>query len=75
MLCFVYCILSSSYSKDNLSFWQFWKIMNLSRILKRDIGRVDEGWLRARVSSISHKLGVVSSGEKTSASRRSLVVQ
>ena len=49
--------------------------MNLSLILERDIGRVGEGWLRARVSSISHKLGVVSCGEKTSASGRSLVVQ
>ena len=37
---FFYCISSSSYSKDDLSFWQFWKIINVARILERYIERV-----------------------------------
>ena len=46
-----YCIPSSSYSKDDLSFWQFWKIINVTRILERHIGRVGMGLLRTRISS------------------------
>ena len=45
MLCFLYCIPSSSYSKDDLSFWQFWKIMILTWIL-------GEGLLHIRISSL-----------------------
>ena len=33
------------------AFWQFWKIINLNRILERYNGKVGEGLLRARISS------------------------
>ena len=52
---FFTCIPSSSYSKEDWSFWRFWKIINVSRILERYIGRVDEGLLRTGVSSIRLK--------------------
>ena len=51
MLFSFYCISSSSYSKDDLSFWQFWKIINVTQILERYIRRVGEGLLRTRISS------------------------
>ena len=54
MLFFLYCIPSSSDSKGDLSFWQFWKIINVSWILERYIGMVGEGLLRGRISSIQY---------------------
>ena len=44
-----YCIPSSSYSKDDLSFWQFWKII-VTRVVERCIGRAGEGLLHTRIS-------------------------
>ena len=48
-----YCIHSSSCSKDDLSFKQFWKAINLTRILERYKGRVGEGSLRTRMSNVA----------------------
>ena len=56
MLCFLYCITSSSYSKEDLSFWQLWKIINVTWILERCIGTVGEGLLRTRISSFYNRL-------------------
>ena len=49
---FFYCIPSSSYSKEDLFFWQFWKIINVTWILERYIGMVHEKLFRARISSL-----------------------
>ena len=55
MLCFSYvafflcCIPFSNYSKGDLSFNNFEKLLLLLGFL-RDIGRVGEGLLRARIS-------------------------
>ena len=42
---------SSNYSQDDLSLWEFWKIIIATLILMRYIGRVGEGLLRAHISS------------------------
>ena len=51
MSCFLYYITSSSYSEDDLSYWQLLKIINVTWILEEYIGMVGEGLLRARNSS------------------------
>ena len=48
---FFYCMSPSSYSQEDLSFWEFWKIISVTWILERYIERVGEGLLRARISS------------------------
>ena len=50
---FFFCISSSSYSQDDLSFLEFWKIIIISWILERYIGRVGEGLLCPRISSMT----------------------
>ena len=52
--CFLYCITSSSYSKDDLTFWQLWKIFNVTWILGRCIGKVGEDLLCTRISSVKN---------------------
>ena len=47
-----YCISYSSYSKEYLSFWQFWKIITVTWIFARYIGRVGERLLHVHISSI-----------------------
>ena len=51
ILFFLYCIHSSSYSKEDLSFDNFEKL-SMIWTLERCIGRVGEGLLHARISSL-----------------------
>ena len=53
-ICYNVQILCFSYTGTflQLSFWQFWKITNVTWILERYIGRVGEQLLRARISSL-----------------------
>ena len=49
---FFNCIASISNNKDDLTFPQFYKIINLTRILRRYIGRVGVSLLHTRISSL-----------------------